>query len=61
MLVDDSKEKEIRRSVWKHAANLVATLHISELWTSHEVVVGAAGSLAAAITIQELYPKKKKD
>ena len=52
------KKAATRRQVVKHFVTVLATLHISELLTTHEAICGFGGAIAAAIDIYNLFPKK---
>jgi hypothetical protein len=58
MLVDVQKERETQRNLIKNLLTLVATLHISEIYPTHEAICGAAGAITAAIVIWETFPRK---
>jgi len=59
LLENPEKEAENQRGLAKNALTLVCALHLGELATSHEAVVGVAGAGAALITIYETFPTKK--
>lgn len=61
LLADVQKEREIQRNLVKNLLTLVATLHISELYPTHEVICGASGAICAAIVIWETFPRKQSD
>ena len=60
LLADKDKEHETQRSLIKSVLTLVATLHISELYMTHEVVCGLAGAATSAIVIYETFPRQQK-
>jgi hypothetical protein len=60
LLVDKEKAKENQRSLAKSFLTLIATLHISEIYMTHEAICGAAGAVTSAIVIYETFPKIKK-
>lgn len=59
MLADKEKERETQRNLAKAVLTLVATLHISEIYQTHEVVCGLAGAATSAIVIYETFPRVK--
>ena len=61
LLVDVQKEKETQRNLIKSLLTLVATLHISELLPTHEVICGVSGAICSAIVIWETFPTKPKE
>ena len=58
-LLDRAKERESQRGLAKALLTLVATLHISELYATHEAVCGAAGALTSLIVVYETFPRVK--
>jgi hypothetical protein len=56
--VEEAKQKENQRNLVKNLLTLVATLHISEIYPTHEVICGASGAIAAMIVIWETFPRK---
>jgi len=58
-LADPQKEKETQRNLIKNLLTLVATLHISEIFPTHEVICGASGAICAAIVVWETFPRVK--
>jgi hypothetical protein len=56
--VEPAKEKETQRNLIKQVLTLIATLHISEIYPTHEVICGVSGAITSAIVIWETFPKK---
>lgn len=63
-LADAEAETKRMTTVWKNIVKagltLVACLHISELFKSHEVICGACGAVAAGIDLSNAWPKITK-
>mmetsp|Transcript_9436 Transcript_9436/g.26749 ORF Transcript_9436/g.26749 Transcript_9436/m.26749 type:complete len:234 (+) Transcript_9436:53-754(+) len=53
-----SKLHTLRLTVTKHFLTLISTLHISEIYLSHEFICGACGAIASGIDIYQTFPRK---
>jgi len=54
---DEEKKKVIKLNLIKNAVTLISTLHISELFLSHEGICGACGAIASSIDIYLTFPR----
>lgn len=55
---DESKKKKIKLQLFKHCLSLICTLHISEMYKTHEAICGFTGATVALIDLHSKYPKK---
>ncbi len=59
MLSDENRMQAVIRQIIKHGVTVVANLHISELYKTHEVICGACGAIASVVDIYDTYPRVK--